>query len=91
MNVRVVIDGFDCVHAGVEHCYRDHDRALRRSAGVTVRPEVWTLDYAGEPVWLAFGDWWIDSEGRRGRHVYGKWGRYVTVIKACYDGKLRPE
>jgi hypothetical protein len=76
---RVVVDQFGTVIRGQSYCYRSHTAALAESRRSTVRPDVTVLDVAGETVYLACGDDWIDDRGRQGTHHYGRRGRYVNL------------
>ena len=81
MSARVTVGG-STVLRGARHCYRSYTAALRASRTATTRPDVLTLEHAGETVYLAAGDCWIGRDGERGQHLYGRRGAYVTLIEA---------
>ena len=66
--------------SGIGYCYRSPDAAMRQSRRSTTNPGVTALDVAGESVYLANGDCWIDDAGRQGRHLYGRGGRYINLV-----------
>lgn len=74
--------GDDRVVSGRSLLFRSADAALRASRTVTTQPGVTSFDGgAGEDLFAANGDWWIDNAGRRGQHLYGRRGVMLEVAR----------
>ncbi len=65
--------GLHYLISGGSCLFRSADEAMKASRQCTTNPGVMEFERTGrDSLFAACGDWWIDSAGNQGRHLYGR-------------------